>query len=188
MRKEIVIAGVALIFAGFILSVVPIQESYQTQQPYTYNRTDTTDHFVIQKAIGALSKVSWDPFIAQNGYWIELSISASDTVRINIYGDTYGSIFDVTANSFTQTVNVYQTDTYHIEIYNNHWFSTVTVSGDIYVKTTTPATGYNSITNYRTIYPFLYIGIPMAIIGIVIAALAMVTVQPLPKTVPAPPQ
>lgn len=140
-----------------------VDNGYWAKEPYTYTTTETKtqNHFVIQRAIKPLRSVDWDPFIAADNYWVELDITIENgNAKLMITGAVYGEIFHITSNRFTQTVNIYRTDTYTIGIANDNLFKTVTASGTIYVKyeETISKTGYRNVwvpdlvTKYRQVW------------------------------------
>ena len=99
---------------------------------HAYSTLDTLndEHFDIQKVLGMFAvNESIGSFNATNGYWIELDISATSDdpyerkIILEITSAHHGVIFDVTANKFTQTVNLDYDDDYNITIVKHNPFS-----------------------------------------------------------------
>jgi hypothetical protein len=105
----------------------------EVNHPYSTLETKTYQNLVAQNAIVIFGSISWESFVAHDGYWIELDIlSTGGDANIEIVSSNNGKIFDVIGSSFIQTVNLYYDDSYKITIYN-HSFGTITVSGEIKV-------------------------------------------------------
>ena len=179
MKKEIVIVGIVLLVAGAVVSIIPFQEAYQVQEPYTY--TETKADLYTQLAIEP--QHSWTrPILAaddQIGFWLDLDLTTTSAIQIKIYGDNSPCIFDVSGTRFTQKVYLTDADKWHIDMINNDWFTTSTVSGDIWVRHT--VTGYNEVTEYRTVFPLMTYGIFTSIVGVAVIAVGLVVKSTIPK-------
>lgn len=180
MRKEIVIVGIVLLVAGAVVSIIPFQEAYQVQEPYTF--TETKADLYTQLAIEPLH--SWTrPILAaddQIGFWLDLDLSTTSVIEIKIYGDNSPCIFDVSGTRFTHKVYLTDADKWHIDMINNDLFTTSTVSGDVWVRHT--VTGYNEVTEYRTVFLLMTYGIFTSIVGVAVIAVGLVVKSTIPKS------
>lgn len=170
IRKTLLIAALALLVAGIVLAAFSIQESHSEEQtlgnwdssgPSTIHPQDPGPRWALEMPEGS---------------FFELSVSASDTVRVKIGTPTYPEdtgeevltnlIFDQVGTSFTQNVTIGENDTYQVEIHNEAT-TNVIVWGNISAR--------SILTTYQTLYPHSSSGALVVLGGLALSIYGVLT-------------
>lgn len=159
MKKIIIGIGLSLLVLGFPLFLYPAQEGH--------TETIKIDKWDLQSRVLAPSGQDKDSTfqggLMNSSRWFQLNLSSSDPIDLQVSiirhdPEEKVPIFKQTGTSFNQKVQASVTGTYWIDVQNINPTS-VTLHGNILTM--------QEQTGYHTIYPYVLLGFPLVLAGII---------------------